>query len=160
MVCRRTVFLVRAGILLALVSMVGCGPKTKPRVPVFAVKGQAYLKGQPAVGAMVILHPDVGEKDPMWDSGFPRGLVQPDGSFSIGTYEDADGAPAWQYVVVVNFPTSDANEEGGDESPEDGEDPPAKQALNSKFQKPSTSPLKFKVVDQEAVQDIPRIDLP
>ncbi|MBM3997939.1 MAG: hypothetical protein FJ297_00105 [Planctomycetes bacterium] len=140
----------------------GCGDRGPARVPVFPVRGHVLRQGKPAVGALVVLHPDVREDDPMWASGYPRGVVREDGSFAISTYDEADGAPAWQYAVVVTWPVGDADEEGGEEGSNAGqseEDAASRRKNASPFEKPLTTPVKFKVVEQPS-NEIPRIDLP
>ncbi|MBI5761705.1 MAG: hypothetical protein HZA46_24610 [Planctomycetales bacterium] len=98
-------------ISLWLVSVVCCAgigcQRTKPveRVPTFPVKGQVLVGGQPADKARVILSPvNPGDDQRQWPVGYPRGIVKSDGMFLIGTYELSDGAPAGDYVALIEWP--------------------------------------------------------
>lgn len=66
---------------------------------VYPVRGQVFVNGQPAEGALVIFHPEYDPNDP--DHPRPRAYVRIDGSFELGTYEIGDGAPAGNYIVTV-----------------------------------------------------------
>ena len=57
------------------------------------------MDGRPAAGASVAFHPERDPADP--DLPRPRATVRADGSFTLGTYEEGDGAPAGSYVVTV-----------------------------------------------------------
>jgi len=58
------------------------------------------INGEPAMGAMVVLHPSSGE--PFDSRGSrPKGTVQADGSFELMTYQNGDGAPVGDYDVAV-----------------------------------------------------------
>lgn len=92
----------RAGVFvlaLAILTLTGCGEESN-RVPVHPVHGAIEFRGQPAVGAFVALHPQ-GAADASAPS--PRGTVGPDGKFNLTTYEGADGAPAGEYVLTVQW---------------------------------------------------------
>jgi hypothetical protein len=84
-----------------------------PKKACYPVKGQLFVKSQPAVGASVIFHPrDSGPEE--WTSGYPRARVAADGSFELETYGDKDGAPAGDYLVLVTWPQGAASEETED----------------------------------------------
>src|SRR5687768_2912810 len=76
-----------------------CGSGGKPSVPLLPTQGQVFYQGQPAAGAMVILHPLDEQGD--WKKGYPSGWVASDGSVKIQTGGEWDGAPAGEYAVVV-----------------------------------------------------------
>jgi hypothetical protein len=69
-------------------------------VPVFPLKGQITLDGQPTPGAFVTFHPATGEKA---NAVQPTAWVDKDGSFALTTYRAGDGAPAGEYVVTVHW---------------------------------------------------------
>jgi hypothetical protein len=67
------------------------------RVPVFPVTGQVLFAGKPATRALLVFHPVVE------NSLRPLGTVDEDGSFTLTTYEQGDGAPAGEYTVTVEW---------------------------------------------------------
>jgi hypothetical protein len=123
----------RADLLLLAAAFVlapGCGNK-EPRQPVFPVHGRVLFHGQPAANALVVFHPlTTDEKDPIR----PRGQVQPDGTFTLSTYQSGDGAPAGDYRVTVELWLSSAN---ADEGPSN--------RLPAKYANPQTSGLTARV---------------
>ena len=117
--------------LIAVAALVGCGEK---RVPVYKVSGKVLFNGQPAAGAQVILHSAAGStavKD------LPASAtVADDGSFQIGAYEAADGAPPGEYVATIQWFKLVQNEGGTGKGPN---------VLPLQYSAPTTSPLKVKV---------------
>ncbi|HYH68040.1 MAG TPA: hypothetical protein VD866_25315 [Urbifossiella sp.] len=74
------------------------GPPADPK-SVFPVRGQVFVSGRPAAGAVVVFHP---EHEPAAAPGpRPQATVRADGSFVLGTHAADDGAPAGNYVVTV-----------------------------------------------------------
>jgi hypothetical protein len=74
----------------------GCsGPK---KLDLYAVEGKVLVKGQPAVGALVVFHPQeqVRENDHK-----PFAIVKDDGTYRLTTFNPDDGAAAGAYVVTV-----------------------------------------------------------
>jgi hypothetical protein len=67
---------------------------------VFKTAGTITFHGQPPAGALVVLHPQ-GAAGP--DAPRPIAHVQADGSFAATTFDTADGAPAGEYVVTVEW---------------------------------------------------------
>jgi hypothetical protein len=64
------------------------------------VNGKVLYKGEPAVGAQVIFHPEK-------DSGqtlIPSGAVDEDGSFTLFIDKTNKGAPPGKYYVFVRWP--------------------------------------------------------
>jgi hypothetical protein len=105
---RYAVLLLVTGIMLACVSCSG-------RPPVYPVRGQVFYSGQPAAGALVILHPlEKGKSAPK-----PHGRVGADGSFTLNTYNTNDGAPPGRYAVTVHWrwQNDDDDEEEGNRLP-------------------------------------------
>ena len=137
-------------IVLTVFLFASCGgdksPAKKATVP---VKGQFFYRLQPAAGAQVFFQPQDGGKAEDWTSGFPRATVAADGSFAVGTYEDADGAPPGEYVVTCTWPAVVAGAEENEEPPPD--------RFGGRFHDPSRSPLRAKV--GETATDLPRFDL-
>jgi len=81
-----------------LVAFGGCS--SEKRVPVFPVSGKVSFKGAAPTGAQVVLHP-VGSKEPTEVA--PTATVKDDGSFALTSYEPDDGAPAGDYVAVIQW---------------------------------------------------------
>ena len=89
----------------SLLILVGCGTP-EGQLPTYRTTGTVLLRGQPAVGAYVVLHPQFEydkEADP------PNGAVNEDGTFVISTYREGDGAPAGTYKVAI-LPPADFEE--------------------------------------------------
>jgi hypothetical protein len=140
-------------LLLLLVCMATACRGGDERVPTFSVRGEAFFNSQPAEGAIVILRPKaVGDAAAEWPSGFPRAIVQSDGAFTAGTYAAADGAPAGEYVILVQWPTAAADDESTD-IPEGQLD----DRLQGRYLDPAKSP--WSVVVKPEVNDLGRIDL-
>jgi hypothetical protein len=124
--------------LVVLVGLAGC--KGEARVPVFPVTGQVNtFDGEIPAGANVTLH----AQSPVPGDVAPVGKVQPDGSFQIGTYDVADGAPAGEYVVTVEW----------FKPVEQGRGP---NVLPKKYSTPASSPVRVSV---SAATNIPPITI-
>jgi hypothetical protein len=67
------------------------------RLPVFPVTGQVLFAGKPTPRALLVFHPVVE------NSLRPLGTVDEDGTFTLTTYEQGDGAPAGDYTVTVEW---------------------------------------------------------
>jgi hypothetical protein len=101
---------------MALLLVSGCGKK-EVRKPVYPVTGRVTSASKSADGALVVLHPVDDDAIANWPTGYPRGKVGPDGTFTIGTYEEADGAPVGNYKVVIDWrdmPDPSSEERGPD----------------------------------------------
>jgi hypothetical protein len=127
----------QCGLLLALaVAGPGCTSKTtEQRKAVHPVQGKVFVQKQPAVGAFVLFVPvneGANPTDPR-----PRAEVKEDGSFTLSTYGDADGAPAGEYVVTITWP--------GKVLPDGREEPADK--LNGRYADPQRSKLRATVKD-------------
>ena len=81
-------------LLTVSVCMSGCG---KGQQSVRSVEGKVTVNGQPATGALIMLHP-VEDKEP---GIFPNATVEPDGSFRLTTYKLNDGAPEGEYFATI-----------------------------------------------------------
>jgi hypothetical protein len=134
------------GILVALLfSHTGCGPKKSELIP---VRGELMYQGNPARGALVQFRPVMGADKP-WPSGYPRGEVQADGTFEIGTETSNDGAPVGEYIITVTWMVSPS----GSEDPEMA----TVDQFQGKFRDPIKSNLKATVT--APITYLPRIDL-
>src|SRR5262249_55119177 len=87
--------LLRAAVLALLLSA-SCAQDH--RKPLYPVRGQVFVQGQPARDAFVIF-PPLHSTDPYPTKAFAR--VAADGSFRLTTYQTGDGAPAGDYAVTV-----------------------------------------------------------
>ncbi|HXG10568.1 MAG TPA: hypothetical protein VNK04_12475 [Gemmataceae bacterium] len=110
----------------------GGGPKLYP------VVGQVFVDGEPAVGAIVVLHP-VGNDDPA--APRPIGKVKGDGSFHLSTPPYGSGAPAGEYEVAIVWP-DESKFDPNDETAELEEIP---NKLPEQYGNAKTSNLKAKV---------------
>lgn len=94
------------GMALAL-GTIGCsGGEGHP--PTYPVKGRVEVGGEPAAGAFVVFHRAGGDAQAKAGEGAdalerPTAQVKADGSFVVTTYEEADGAPAGDYSVTVEW---------------------------------------------------------
>lgn len=94
---------VALAILLSLFAgtvLAGCSRSGPQRVTTHPVQGKITFQGQPIGGAFVVLHPKEAAAP---DVPTSRAHVQPDGTFRVSTYDSADGAPAGEYVVTVQW---------------------------------------------------------
>lgn len=90
----------------------GCDAGGPPQRACHPVQGQLFVRTQPAVGAIIQFQPQDGSRLDDWTNGFPRATVNADGTFDVSTYGDRDGAPAGEYVLLVEWPTASAAREG------------------------------------------------
>jgi hypothetical protein len=87
-------------------SLLACGGcSSKPRL--HPVRGKVLYNGQPAVGAKVVFH-SKDNSDPQTIR--PIGIVTADGSFTLSSRQQGDGAPAGDYAVVVIWPDESAKD--------------------------------------------------
>jgi len=117
----------------ALALIVGCS-SVSPHVietqkPVHPVKGKLTVSGKPAVGAFVLFTP-VNEPADAPDPR-PRANVEEDGSFSLSTYGENDGAPVGDYIVTVSWEDPDTHDD----------------KLKGRYSDPATSKLRAKVIE-------------
>jgi len=109
---RQSTLLVLVAIAGSLIGLAGCGRSSGlAKKACYPVKGQLFVKGQPAAGAQIVLRPPNPDD---WPDGFPRAAVAADGSFDVETYGDKDGAPAGKYMVVVTWTTTPAQPDAED----------------------------------------------
>jgi hypothetical protein len=92
----------------------GCG--SSGREPLYPVHGKVLFRGQPAAGALVVLHPAHGQKPGEVN---PLGIVGKDGTFLIGSRMAKDGAAAGDYAVTIVWREQRDPEKYGDDAPPD-----------------------------------------
>lgn len=92
------------GILLLVAFLLGCGPTAPTMV---SCTGTVKLKGQPCDGALVVFHPQEGDRV---NDAKPYATTGPDGSYTLTTFELNDGAREGNYgiTVVWNVPDKEA----------------------------------------------------
>jgi hypothetical protein len=78
---------------ILLLAAAGCGG-----TPTYPVEGKlVYKDGTPVTGGGQVLFQAA---DPN-TKGNPRGNLQDDGSFRMGTFDDTDGVPEGRYLIAV-----------------------------------------------------------
>jgi hypothetical protein len=100
---------------IALAPIIGCGDGG---LPVYSVTGTVKVDSKPADGVMVIFCPTEGADELM--KLRPYGLTGPDGTFRLTTFDPADGAPAGNYKVIMQWPAQVSGK--GDERMASGRD--------------------------------------
>lgn len=88
-------------IVFSSIAFAGCGGNDW-QAETFPAHGEIMINGDPPQGAVITLHP-VGEQVDQRGSQ-PWAIVSGDGSYSLQTYEEADGAPQGEYHVTVRWP--------------------------------------------------------
>jgi hypothetical protein len=148
MVMQFPAFLRRAaylGMVCATLANSGCGSADTGRVAVIKTAGKVTFKNQPVEGAFLVLHP----KDAATaDAPRPTALVKPDGSFQPTTFDSADGAPAGEYVVTVEW--RKLVQVGGEWQP-------GPNLLPQKYGNPATSDIVVRVAEGQS--ELPPITL-
>lgn len=135
----------------------GCaqGVDSASRKPVFPVAGELYFDGAPARNVMVIFQPaDNAARSEVWPMGFPKANVSADGSFQVGTYEEKDGAPVGEYLILV-IPVADLTTP--QQMAGDSARPAAGAGPGSRFSSPDRPAGRYVVEAKE--NKIPRLSL-
>jgi hypothetical protein len=128
-------------LLVALVAMLATSCESNKRVPVFPVSGQVLFGGKPIPRALLVFHP-AGES-----SLRPLGAAEEDGSFTLSTYDDGDGAPVGEYIVTVEWRRLATIDD----------DKPPPNLLPAKYTNPKTSGLTARITEGDNV--LPPIQL-
>ncbi|MGC1272335.1 MAG: hypothetical protein WBC44_01405 [Planctomycetaceae bacterium] len=96
-----------ASILLtgvAVVGLLGCGGGTDGRVETVPVQGQLLVDGKPQGSVSLVFKPVGGDGTDL--RPVAGATTAADGTFSVGTYELADGAAPGQYEVSISTTSS------------------------------------------------------
>lgn len=113
----------------------GGGPKRKPTFP---TEGKLLLSGKAYGGVTVFLYStDPAETEPTR----PFGVTNPDGTFTLTTSAQGDGAPEGEYAVTLLYEPLD--------SPLMRAKGPKPPPIDRKFADPKTSPLRVKIEAKE-----------
>jgi hypothetical protein len=120
--------------VLAL-TVTGCGKKQGDRVQVYPTEGQVVWDGQPLAGALVVLHP---KGQPGVKGVSTRAQTNQEGRFRVSTYDAADGAPAGEYAVTVQYYPLEKQGESYVAGPN---------SLPSIYANPATTALSVRVVE-------------
>jgi hypothetical protein len=92
--------------LCCLILASSCGgpkiPEIQGKLPVFPVKGSVQMDGKPLSQAELTFYP-VQPLPSGASKILPRARTQDDGTFSVTTYSDGDGAPEGSYRVTVTW---------------------------------------------------------
>ncbi|QDV32479.1 carboxypeptidase-like regulatory domain-containing protein [Tautonia plasticadhaerens] len=135
-----------AGIgLLAAMLLAGCGEGPGAgRLAVFPAGGSVLVRGEPAEGARVMLHP----ADPGVAAAglFPHSTADASGAFALTTYEAGDGAPAGRYRVSVTRPDPGFVPKTPEQREAVALGEPAPDLLRGRYADPSRSGLEAEIV--------------
>ncbi|MEX2138236.1 MAG: hypothetical protein WD894_03190 [Pirellulales bacterium] len=112
----------------------GCGDNWQAETQ--PVTGSVTVNGQPPTGALVHLYPVAERVDKR--NSTPWGKVQPDGTFSLTTYEPDDGAPLGEYFFTIVWP-------------EDSSKPSLFDRLGRRYAKPKQSKWRISVKEKSNV---------
>jgi len=141
---------------VAVVGIAGCGSDRLATVP---ARGTVRVDGKPVAGVQVVFHP-VNAGDTRLEKLRPTARTGSDGTFAIGTYAMADGAPVADYVITAEWFGG-----GPQASTSESDDPEAAAAatatevdrLGGRFANPETS--RFKASIGRMSSSIPPLDL-
>jgi hypothetical protein len=122
-------------LLLAFVLLIlpACEAKRYERIPLYPVRGKVLFDGKPAAGAEVRFNPlRPAEKKEF----YPVAKVEADGSFTLTTFENKDGAPPGEYLVTIRW-----------EDISSKQDPPPDR-LKGRYTDPKKSPWRVQVREE------------
>jgi hypothetical protein len=115
------------------VTIGGCGSSAPDRPATVPVKGKVTYKGQPVTKGTVSFQPDQGSP--------ATAEIQPDGTYSLSTFQPGDGAVPGHYRVGIIANTADPTMIPGSTP---GYKPP-KDLVPKKYNDPMTSGLEATV---------------
>lgn len=122
-----------AALLLSLTVAAGCGAKGDETA---IVRGKVTYNGKPVPNGTVMFNPDSPGPSATGD-------IQPDGSYTLGTYKPGDGAVIGKHTVVIVAMQDQAGALPEQRSPT----PPP--IVPMKYTSPATSDLKAQVEQKE-----------
>lgn len=135
-------FLKRCGVLLMVVTWMGCS--SSGDLPTAQVKGKVTYKGKPVTSGTVMFVPDKGPA--------ATGEIDKDGTYLLGTYDIDDGAVlGWHKVAIT------ALEDIGGLLPEQPKALPAP-TVPAKYLSQETSGLRVEVKSDVNEFDFPLVD--
>jgi hypothetical protein len=132
-------------VLLLLLFGAGCG-RGPAHKAVYPVRGQVLYKGKPAEGILVYFVP-VNPQEKYELPSIPLAVTAANGSFALGTYGKADGAPASEYAVSLFWP----------ETPYPGYGDPGPDRLGGRYSDWQTS--RWRVTVQPEPNAVPPFEL-
>lgn len=129
-------------VVLVTVGLLGCTGGDANRVPTYPVSGQITMDGSPVADATVTFAPK-------GDQPTALGRTDAEGRYQLRTYEEADGAAAGAYAVLVSKavtatstePAHDAEGGAFDTSAQHTAGRGAISALPEKYASATTTPL-------------------
>ena len=124
-------------LLAAGLCLTGCGNDPE-RTPVFKTTGKVTFQNQPLTGAFLVLHPKQAPANPA--DPRPSAQLKADGTFEATTFDGADGAPAGEYVVTVEYRKLIQYDGGWQPGPN---------VLPAKYENPATSDIFVRVAEGE-----------
>lgn len=126
--------------------ILGCGEESsfKSTVPVFPASGKILYQGKPLAGVILIFHStDVNQKIKA------QATTDDDGKFVATTFKTADGAPEGDYTITLVVPNNESDSTREDAATERQIRKEGPVRFPSKYQNPTTSPLKVKVIKNQ-----------
>ena len=133
-------------ILLGCLLASGCGDG-KDQVKTYSAQGKVTFQGKPMPGAQIVFHPIDGEAKTK--QLLPRGIVDEDGNYNLGTYVVGDGAPAGRYKITLIWPKPPSSEIMRPDQSND--------QLQSRYARVKDSTIEFTIEEKE--NTLPPIDL-
>ena len=126
--------------------ILGCGeePSFKTTVPVFPASGKILYQGKPLAGVVLLFHStDFNQKIKS------QATADDDGKFVVTTFKSADGAPEGDYIITLVVPSNESDSTREDAATESRLRKEGPVRFPSKYQNPTTSPLKVKVTKNQ-----------
>ena len=86
---------------LSVVALTSC-KKKDGKLPVYPVKGQILIDGNPVKDVLIYFWP--GKIEEGLHAYCPNAQTDENGYFALSTYDRADGAPEGEYAVTIEWP--------------------------------------------------------
>lgn len=140
---------------LASVALAGLALTSCSRSAAFyPVEGEVFFEGEPATGALVVLHPTENAAPA---AVRPSGYVDAQGNVKLTSYlapsrSYRNGAPAGEYIVTISWLPMDVKEYLSKRP-----NAPLPDKLQGRYSQPQNSSLRAKVLERPT--ELPRIDL-
>lgn len=96
--------------LLAMMSLIWTGGCGGGKLATYSVTGTVKVDSKPTEGAMVIFCPIDGSEELL--KLRPFGITGPDGKYQVTTFDQADGAPAGNYKLIIQWPARTGGDQG------------------------------------------------